>query len=179
MKALLRAAEGKGVVGLRNLALLEVAYSTGARLEELARLQVLSVDLRNRLVRIMGKGGVERVVPLTRLAVRRLTDYLGSARTRLLGQNPDCGALFVGTRKGAPLRSPGIAGVVRLVARRANMAITPHAIRRAFATHLYNGGAGPAEIKDLLGHRSYRHLVHYLISKAEREKLPPRRPKGS
>jgi len=170
MRQLLRAMPRQGAVALRNRALLELAYASGARLDELARLKISSIDCRDRTVRLHGKGARDRTVPLTRHAVRALNHYLKRARARLL-DGADHDGLFVGIRDGEQLRSPGIAGVIREAGARVALEITPHAIRRAFATHLLRGGAHPTDLMLLLGHRGYRHLGRYLRANALRHQL--------
>lgn len=170
MRQLLRAMPRQGAVALRNRALLELAYASGARLDELARLRISSIDSHGRTVRLHGKGARDRTVPLTRHAVRALSRYLKRARARLL-RDADHDGLFIGIRDGAQLRSPGIAGIIREAGDRVGLEITPHAIRRAFATHLLRGGAHPTDLMLLLGHRGYRHLGRYLRANAPRHEL--------
>lgn len=149
-------------IGRRDRALLELAYSTGARLEEIARLDVSSVDLANRMVRLLGKFDRERMVPLTKAACRALASYLCHARPSLLGSGQDTG-LFISSRTGRRMASSAVAEVIKGRARRAGLKLSPHGIRRAFATHLLQRNASPAAIRDLLGHQSYRHLGQYLL----------------
>lgn len=162
MEHLIASVGGRGAVAVRDRALLETAYSTGARLEELTTLAVASVDLTNRLLRIRGKGGRDRMVPLTRPACRALKAYLTHARTDLLKGAGGRTALFIGSRGGRPMAAPAIAGVIKRRAATAGFKLAPHDIRRAFATHLLRGGAHPAVIRELLGHQTYRHLGSYL-----------------
>lgn len=171
MTRLLRSIVGPNPIAIRNRALLELAYACGARLEELARLQVASVDLEQSLVRLRGKGERERLVPLTRLAVKALVRYLRRARTQLLRAKPDHGALFIGIRDGRRLTTMAVAQVVIRAGCRVGLQITPHDVRRAFATHLLRGGAHPADLMLLLGHQSYSHLNHYLQVNPEHLKL--------
>ncbi len=148
----------------RDRALLELAYATGARLAEIAGLEVTSVDLTHCLVRLLGKGGHERVVPLTKHAVRAMARYLKSARESLLDGSADHGALFIGVRGGRRLDAPGVAGVFERARKRAGLAtLTAHDFRRTFATQLIAHGAHPAAVASMLGHRGgYRHLARYV-----------------
>lgn len=161
MRRLLESINARNPVGLRDQAILETAYSTGARLEELVRLDLGSIDTANRLLRLRGKGEKDRLVPLTETALAALADYLSRARP-LLPQGPDEPALFLSARGGRRLAFYAIEVMVRRRAAKVGLVMTPHAIRRAFATHLLRAGACPAEVRELLGHQSYRHLGHYL-----------------
>ncbi len=175
MRRLLRSVTGRTPLAMRDRALLETAYGTGARRGELAQLQISSVRLDTGLVLLHGKGDRDRVVPLTRLAGKSIGRYLIEARGRLLGSHPDHGALFIGCRGGQPLSPIGIARALDSAARRIGLRLTPHDVRRAFATHLLRGGAQPAQVKELLGHQTYRHLARYLQASPPRLKLNRRR----
>jgi integrase/recombinase XerD len=161
MERLICSISGSDRIGRRDRALLELAYSTGARLEEIARLDVSSVDFANRMVRLLGKFDRERMVPLTKPACQALASYLRRARPSLLGSGQDAG-LFISSRTGHRMASSAVAEVIKGRARRAGFKLSPHGIRRAFATHLLQRNASPAAIRDLLGHQSYRHLGQYL-----------------
>lgn len=163
----LRCTSGSDPVLVRDRALLELAYASGARLTEVVGLDVASLHLSRKLVRLFGKGARERVVPLTRFAVRTLTRYLKGARRQLLDGAPDHGALFIGVRGGMRLDAPGVADVFARAARRAKLEkLTPHDFRRAFATQLIANDAHPAAVSDMLGHRDgYRHLASYVHPK--------------
>lgn len=150
------------VVEIRDKALLETAYASGARLAELARLRVGSIDLERRLAHLVGKGEKDRVVPLTRAAVDALRRYLRDARPQLVRGGADCGALFLGVRAGEPLNSPGIADAVARAGRIVGLHLTPHDFRRAFASHLIAHRAHPAHVRDMLGHQGFRHLAAYI-----------------
>lgn len=148
--------------GVRDRALLETAYATGARREELVTLDATAVDLVNGTVRVLGKGRRERVLPLTRPAVAWLGRYTARARPALLKGKLDEPALWIDLH-GTRLLSPGVAEVVKKHARAARLrGVTPHTLRRACATHLLQGGAHPVFVQQLLGHASLRHLAHYL-----------------
>jgi len=175
MARLLGSVRGCGSIAQRNRALLETAYGTGARRAELARLQVSSLRLDEGLILLHGKGDRDRMVPLTRLAEKSLRHYLARARGHLLGSRPDHGALFISTRSGHALGSAGVCAVLKTAGRRVGLTLTPHDFRRAFATHLLRGGAKPGQVKELLGHRTYRHLGRYLQSCPPPLK-PPRGP---
>ena len=161
MQALLAAPNVATARGVRTRAILEVAYSTGARLEELARMRHSDLDLANGTVRILGKGNRERMAPLGAAAIEWVRKYVVEVRarqTRTAG-----GALWV-KALGLPLGSVMIGRLIRECARRAGTVtpITPHGIRRACATHMLNRGAHPVQLQMLLGHTSLKHLSQYL-----------------
>jgi len=136
---------GSGPADLRDRALLEVLYGTGLRVSEAASLTVGAVQ-GAELVRVVGKGGRERVVPLGGQAKRAVERYLNQGRGGLAG--PGSGdALWVGAST-RPLSERGIRRVVR-----ARLATFPHALRHSFATHLLEGGADLRVVQELLGHR--------------------------
>jgi site-specific recombinase XerD len=128
-------------LGLRNRALLELVYSAGLRSREAVDLDLADVDFEQEIVRIRGKGGKERVVPLGEEAAYRLAHYLRDARPQLAQGAVD--ALFLSARG----RRLDTSTLRRLVAH-------PHRLRHAFATHLLEGGADLRTIQELLGHSS-------------------------
>ncbi len=155
---------GDGPVPLRDRALLELVYSTGARISEAVGLDVDDLDLTEgrAAVRLLGKGDKERVVPVGAFAVEAVEAYLvrsrpalaaaGSGRGRRAG-----GAVFLNTR-GARLSRQSAWAVLRLAAERAGLAgaehVSPHTLRHSFATHLLAGGADVRVVQELLGHAS-------------------------
>ena len=166
--------------GLRDRALLEVAYSTGARLAELAAMDMKAPDLAHASIKVTGKGNKDRVLPLGKAAVKWLRRYLRQARPVLLGSRGlKERALWLGTR-GSRLNPQLIGVLCRHYGRSAgtSVPITPHAIRRACATHLLAHGAHPMEVKTLLGHSSDTTLRHYLkvtitdVKKAHQQSNP-------
>lgn len=158
VEALLEAASAtEGVVGLRDRALLELLYSTGARISEAVSLAVddLDLDADTPLVRVTGKGRRTRVVPLGTHAVRALDAYLVRARPTLAARGRSQGAVFLGVR-GAPLSRQSAWAVLQDAAERAGLAahVSPHTLRHSFATHLLAGGADVRVVQELLGHAS-------------------------
>lgn len=162
MRCLLASIKGEDRCELRDRAILETAYASGARLAELSALDLSSVDLKDRSIRLFGKGQRERTVPLTRTAVRALSAYLRYGRPKFCDANRGSTGLFVGTREGRRMATPAITAVIRKYARRIGLYLTMHDIRRACATHLLAGGAHPAAVKEVLGHEGYKHLRSYL-----------------
>ena len=162
MKKLLAQPDPATPMGIRDRAILEVAYSTGIRLEELTGLKLSGVDLRNGVLRVFGKGRKERTVPLTGTACYWLERYLSGARGELLKYNLNEEALWIGKHKEA--MSHGALGVrIGQYSRKAGIRrISPHAIRRACATHMLRNGAHPVQIQMLLGHSDLCTLSRYI-----------------
>lgn len=142
VRAILDGLDGDTPVELRDRAILEVLYATGLRVSELAAMRL--DDLGQTFVKVLGKGGKERVVPLGAPALDALQAYVTRGRPLLAVDAGD--ALWVGVR-GRPLDARGVRRVVR------NRAGTfPHAFRHSFATHLLEGGADLRAVQELLGH---------------------------
>lgn len=146
---LLEAPEGEGLIGLRDRAIFELLYSTGIRVGELVKLKVRDVDFGQGLLRITGKGGKERVVPIGETALRALEAYLRE-RDRV-GQRGE--ALFL-NRMGKPLSARWIQRAIKAYALKGGMGkpVSPHLLRHTFATHLLERGADLRAIQELLGH---------------------------
>ena len=138
---LLGGLEGDGPLAIRNRALFELVYSAGLRSQEAVDLTLADVDFEQELVRIAGKGGKERVVPLGEEAAYWLRRYLADARPALARGAEN--RLFLSAR-GRPLDTSTLRRLVR----------NPHRLRHAFATHLLEGGADLRTIQELLGHAS-------------------------
>ncbi len=146
-----------GERALRDLALLELLYGTGARISEAIGLDVGGVDLVTELVRLKGKGGKERVVPLGRSALTALSAYLVQSRPALVrpGSQPGSQALFLNARGGRLSRQSAWT-ILKKAAERAQLSatVTPHTLRHSFATHLLENGADIRVVQELLGHSS-------------------------
>ncbi|MGH3061278.1 MAG: tyrosine-type recombinase/integrase, partial [Gaiellaceae bacterium] len=138
---LIAGAGDDGPLGLRNRALLELVYSAGLRAQEAVSLRLADVDFEQELVRVDGKGGKERVVPLGEEAAYRLRVYLEDGRPQLARGAVD--TLFLSAR-GRPLDTSTLRRLLP----------NPHRLRHAFATHLLEGGADLRTIQELLGHSS-------------------------
>ena len=149
---LLAAPDIQTPLGLRDRAMLETLYATGLRVSELVELTLLEVNCSVGVVRIVGKGNKERLVPLGEQAVDWLERYLEQARPDLLKQRV-CDALFV-TARGAGMSRQAFWYLIKkhaLVAR-IEQHLSPHTLRHAFATHLINHGADLRSVQMLLGH---------------------------
>jgi len=150
--ALLAAPNTATPLGQRDRAMLEVLYATGLRVSELVGLRLFEVDLQAGVVRVLGKGSKERLVPLGEEAVSKVREYLASSRKALLGKRSSQ-ALFVTGRGGAMTRQ-AFWHLIRRYGARAipSKKLSPHVLRHAFATHLINHGADLRVVQLLLGH---------------------------
>jgi integrase/recombinase XerD len=150
--ALLAAPEGQSPLTLRDRAMLETLYATGLRVSELTGLRMIELSMADGLVRVVGKGSKERVVPIGEMARAALELFLQTGRPALLaGRRSD--AVFVTTRGGAMTRQM-FWKLVRRYAGKAGIVapLSPHGLRHAFATHLLNHGADLRVVQLLLGH---------------------------
>lgn len=142
---------------MRDRAMFELTYACGLRASELIQLQVSSVDIDEEQVRVEGKGGRTRIVPVGEHAVRSLRKYLDRGRPTLINNDGDSieATLFL-TKSGQPLQPSDVRRRLEACLRRAGVAagISPHSLRHSFATHLLNGGADLRSVQELLGHRS-------------------------
>ena len=152
VEALLRAPDVEKTLGLRDRAMLETLYATGLRVSELVQLTVAEVSLDMGVVRVMGKGSKERLVPLGEAALDSVQAYLGTARAELLAQHTSA-ALFV-TARGAAMSRQMFWYLIKRYAALAGIRkhLSPHTLRHAFATHLLNHGADLRVVQMLLGH---------------------------
>ncbi|KUI27353.1 recombinase XerD [Mycobacterium sp. IS-1496] len=147
--------ETDGPLTLRNRALLEVLYSTGARISEAVGLDLDDVDTQARSVLLRGKGGKQRLVPIGRPAVSALDAYLVRGRPDLARRGRGTPAIFLNAR-GGRLSRQSAWQVLQDAAERAGItaAVSPHTLRHSFATHLLDGGADVRVVQELLGHAS-------------------------
>jgi integrase/recombinase XerD len=149
---LLDAPDADTALGVRNRALLETLYATGARVSELIALRLTDLLFEEGLVRLFGKGSKERIVPVGRRALGAASLYAREIRPGL-DRGRSRGVLFVNAR-GGPLSRVGAWGVIKAAARRAGLSkrVTPHTLRHSFATHLLEGGADLRAVQQMLGH---------------------------
>lgn len=147
-------------VGLRNRALLETAYATGARREELGNLTLDRLNLAKQTARLFGKGRKERVVPLGKHATHWLSRYLKEARPQFLQGRTET-ALWISSI-GRAMLGKDVAKRITEAGKAANLKLSPHTLRRACATHMLRRGAHPILIQELLGHTGGHSLKHYL-----------------
>ena len=178
VEALLAAPDISTAIGLRDRAMLEVLYATGLRVSELVSLQLGQVNLRQGVVRVIGKGNKERLVPLGEEAVDWLEKFIRQGRAELL-QGPPAATLFP-SRRGRMMtrqtfwyalkRYAVLAGITKT--------LSPHVIRHAFATHLLNHGADLRVVQMLLGHSDisttqiYTHVARERLKNLHAEHHP-------
>jgi len=141
--------------GLRDIAILELMYASGARISEVVALNLDDIDLTDRIVKLSGKGNKQRIVPLGEFAIKAINKYLVGARPVLVGKSSaDPAALFRNVH-GGRLTRQGIWNILNRVALQAKIkGVSPHTIRHSFATHLLEGGADIRVVQELLGHSS-------------------------
>jgi tyrosine recombinase XerC len=165
IEQLLAAGQPGDLWELRDLLILELLYSTGCRVSELASAGLTDLDLKGRTLRVLGKGNKERLVFIGEEAAKRLLEYLERRRALHLGDQEGRKALLI-NRRGGRLSVRGIQGIVdRLLDRSGlNKPATPHTFRHSFATHVLRKGADIRIVQELLGHASlsttqvYTHL---------------------
>lgn len=151
VEALLAAPDVQLPLELRDRAMLEVLYATGLRVTELVQLRLSQLSISQELVRVIGKGNKERLVPLGEEALTWVSEYLGSARSALHQHDSDW--VFI-TQRGGPLTRQAFWYRLKHYAQRAGIDshLSPHTLRHAFATHLLNHGADLRVLQMLLGH---------------------------
>ncbi|MGH3968427.1 MAG: site-specific tyrosine recombinase XerD [Mycobacterium sp.] len=158
-----------GPLTLRNRALLELLYSTGARISEAVGLDVDDIDTHDRSVLLHGKGGKQRLVPVGRPAVEALDAYLVRGRPDLARRGRGTPAMFLNAR-GGRLSRQSAWQVLQDTAERAGITsgVSPHTLRHSFATHLLDGGADVRVVQELLGHASVTTTQIYTLVTVDR-----------
>ena len=174
VEALLAAPDAEGALGVRDRTMLELMYASGLRVSELVTLKVLNISLADNVLRVLGKGNKERLVPFGEVASLWLARYLAVARPELLaGQATQ--DLFVSTRGahvGSAMSRVMFWMIVKKYARQAGITVplSPHTLRHAFATHLLNHGADLRAVQMLLGHADISTTTIYTHVARERLK---------
>jgi len=153
-----------GPLTLRNRALLELLYSTGARISEAVGLDLDDIDVEARSVLLRGKGGKQRLVPVGRPAIAALEAYLVRGRPELARRGRGIPAIFLNVR-GGRLSRQSAWQVLQDAAERAGIAaaVSPHTLRHSFATHLLDGGADVRVVQEMLGHASVTTTQIYTL----------------
>jgi integrase/recombinase XerD len=178
VEALLEAPDVDDPVGLRDRAMLETLYATGLRVTELVSMTLPQVSREMGVVRVVGKGSKERLVPLGEEALAWLGRYLAQGRSAILGARQST-ALFV-TGRGEAMTRQAFWYRIKLHGRSAGIAqaISPHVLRHAFATHLVNHGADLRVVQLLLGHADisttqiYTHVARERLKDVHRKHHP-------
>lgn len=152
VELLLDAPEVTNSLGFRDRTMLEMLYATGLRVSELVNLKFEQISFRQGVVRIIGKGNKERLVPVGEVAMSWLEDYMVQARKTILGER-QCDYLFVTNRADSMTRQ-AFWHIIKRHAKKAGISkeLSPHTLRHAFATHLLNHGADLRVVQLLLGH---------------------------
>ena len=173
---ILEAAGTDTATGLRDRALLEFLYSTGARISEAVGLDVDDISLQTQaadeagpaIVRLFGKGSKERLVPLGSFGARALDAYLVRGRPLLAAKGKGTPALFLNARGGRISRQSAWT-ILKAAAEKANITkdVSPHTLRHSFATHLLEGGADVRVVQELLGHASVTTTQVYTLVTAD------------
>jgi len=177
-EAIASARETGGPAAARDVAILEVLYSTGIRVSELCGLDLNDLDRERRVIRVFGKGSKERTVPLGAPALRAVDAWLAKARSQLMTDQSG-GAVFIGDR--GKRIDPRV--VRRIVHRSLRMTegapdLGPHGLRHAMATHLLEGGADLRSVQEMLGHASlattqiYTHVTNERLRSAFEQAHP-------
>ena len=179
VESLLAAPDPQTTLGLRDRAMLETLYATGLRVSELVGLTLAQVSLDMGVVRVLGKGSKERLVPLGEESIEWLQRYLAGGRPRLIG-NGKSDAMFVTARRG-PLTRQAFWALLKRLAVKADIpaaSLSPHVLRHAFATHLLNHGADLRVVQLLLGHADittttiYTHVARERLKKLHAQHHP-------
>ena len=152
--------------GVRNRAMLETLYASGLRVSELINLKLTNVYFDIGLIRVIGKGDKERIVPIGEDAIKRIQLYIEGVRRSQMNIHPEDGNIVFLNRRGKKLSRVMVFMIVKEAARNAGIAknVSPHTFRHSFATHLIEGGADLRAVQDMLGHESivtteiYTHL---------------------
>ena len=167
---LLDEANFKGKLGLRNRAVLELLYATGMRVSELIYLKINDINMENRMLKCLGKGSKERIIPFGDKARQSLNLYLDRLRPKLV-KNPNEDTLFLNNR-GERLSRQGAFYLVKAYAHKAGIEkkVTPHTLRHTLATHLIENGADLRSVQEMLGHSDiattqiYTHVSRKWVS---------------
>ena len=177
IRALLAAPDVQQPIGLRDRAMLEVLYATGLRITELVGLNMVSINLRQGVVRVVGKGGKERLVPVGHEALRWVTRFIEEGRAALSGE--DTAVLFP-SRLGKAMTRQTFWHAVKKYSLKAGIGrrVSPHTLRHAFATHLLNHGADLRAVQMMLGHADlsttqiYTHIAQARLKELHKSHHP-------
>jgi len=173
---LLEKVEGEDFFRCRDKAILELLYATGMRIAEIVGLNVNDLDLSEEVVRVKGKGGKERMVPLGRYAIKALAEYLRKRKERMEAGEE---AVFL-NRFGRRLSETAIRRKLKdyLTLAGISKRVTPHTMRHSFATHLLNRGADLRVVQELLGHERlsttqiYTHITPHRLKEVYQKSHP-------
>ncbi|MGE6514560.1 site-specific tyrosine recombinase XerD [Lysinibacillus sphaericus] len=179
IESLLTAPNRSKPQGVRDVAMLELLYGSGMRISELISLDLADIHLTMGFVRVFGKGGKERIIPLGKSALTALSAYLDGARGQLQGKYPKTDAFFINQR-GKRLTRQGCWKLMKEHALKAGIQheLTPHTLRHSFATHLVENGADLRAVQEMLGHADisttqiYTHISKTRLSEVYKQFHP-------
>jgi integrase/recombinase XerD len=179
MNKLLAAPDMSTLSGMRDRAMLEVLYATGVRVSELLSLNTGAIQTSMGFVKVTGKGSKERIIPLGRMAIIFLKEYMDFARNTMLKRSKTEEALFL-NHLGLRMTRQGFWKLIKKYAQDAGIhkEITPHTLRHSFATHLLDGGADLRSVQEMLGHADisttqiYTHVAKTRIQEVYNQTHP-------
>ncbi len=178
---LLNAPDLETPIGIRDRAMLEVLYATGLRVSELVNLTLANLSLTEGVLRVIGKGDKERLVPLGEVAVDYVSRYLKTARPIFSRADVATNAVFLSARHGRAMTRQGFWLIIKDYAKKAGILekrLSPHVLRHAFATHLINHGADLRSVQLLLGHSNiattqiYTHVANQRLKDLHQKHHP-------
>ncbi len=163
--------EINSVIGVRNKTLFELLYGCGLRVSELVSIKINDIDFVKEEIRIIGKGQVERVVPVHQFAIKSIKKYLLQTRPELIIKGNDENNILFLNHRGKPLTTRGVRDILKREIERqsSTLRMSPHGFRHSFATHLLNNGVDLRIVQELLGHVSLSTTQIY--TKVSKEKL--------
>jgi len=167
-------------IGQRNLVIVEMLYGTGARVSEMANMQIKDIDRRARVVTIIGKGNKTRIVPFGQYAADALDIYLSDGREQIMQSAKETHDNLLVNHRGVPITPAGIEYVLKNVAKKAGLTqeVSAHMFRHTFATDMLNNGADLRTVQQLLGHSSlsttqiYTHVTTDALQQSYRNFFP-------
>ena len=168
-------------LGERNYCILEMLYGCGVRVSELCEMEIKDIDFQNEVIKVHGKGAKERYIPMHKLLIKEIRDYLTFTRVTLLekGNNLESRKVFI-NYKGGELTPRGVRKILNSILENAGetFKISPHMLRHSFATHLLNHGADLRTVQELLGHENitttqiYTHLSNEALKEVYLDAFP-------
>lgn len=165
-------------LGKRNFSILELLYASGLRVHEISNLKLSNIDFNEKILKVLGKGRKERIVPFNNEALESLNSYL-KVRNNFLKEDKPSDYVYL-NKSGTRLSERSIQRLLNLISKKSGIlkSATPHTIRHSFATHMLNKGASIKTVKELLGHKSiaaterYTHLSIEELSKIYKKSHP-------
>ncbi len=181
IQVLMDAPDIQTTLGSRDRAIMETLYAAGLRVSELVGMNVRDIDFEEELLKVMGKGSKERIIPLGREAKKSVLHYM-NYRARLLSKNKKSSEAVFLNRNAERLSARSVRNIINKYMQQTALTqqISPHTMRHSFATHLLNAGADLRSVQELLGHvklsttQIYTHLTRENIKEIHKNSLPRR-----